>query len=71
MTLGVAIGGFGAIGKVVARRLDQGIDGLALAAVAARDAARAETAIAGFARKVPVVPLALLWEDADIGGGLA
>jgi aspartate dehydrogenase len=66
MTLGVAIGGFGAIGKVVARRLDQGIDGLVLAAVAARDAARAETAMAGFARKVPVVPLGQLGEHADI-----
>jgi aspartate dehydrogenase len=66
MTLGVAIGGFGAIGKVVARRLDQGIDGLALAAVAARDAARARGAMAGFARPVPVVPLGQLGERADI-----
>jgi aspartate dehydrogenase len=66
MTLRVAIGGFGAIGKVVARRLDQGIEGLTLAAVAARDAARAETAMAGFARRVPVVRLARLWEHSDI-----
>ena len=66
MTLRVAIGGFGAIGKVVAQRLDQGIEGLTLAAVAARDIARAEAAMVGFARKVPVVPLARLWEDADI-----
>ena len=33
MTLRVAVGGFGAIGKVVAQRLDEGIEGLALAAV--------------------------------------
>jgi aspartate dehydrogenase len=33
MTLRVAIGGFGAIGKVVAEALDQGIPGLSLAAV--------------------------------------
>jgi aspartate dehydrogenase len=66
MTLRVAIGGFGAIGKVVAQRLDQGIEGLTLAAVAARDIARAEAAMVCFARKVPVVPLARLWEDADI-----
>lgn len=66
MSLSVAIGGFGAIGKVVARRLDQGIDGLTLAAVAARNAARAEEAMAGFARKVAVVPLARLAEHADI-----
>ena len=66
MTVRVAIAGFGAIGKVVARRLDQGIEGLALAAVAAHDLARAEAAIAGFMRAVPVVPLAQLWEHADV-----
>ena len=66
MTLRVAIGGFGAIGSVVARRLDQGIEGLTLAAVAARDVARAEAAMAGFARRAPVVPLAQLSEGADI-----
>jgi aspartate dehydrogenase len=66
MTLRVAIGGFGAIGKVVARQLDQGIEGLALAAVAARDVARAEAAVAGFMRPVPVVPLPRLWENADV-----
>jgi aspartate dehydrogenase len=62
----VAIAGFGAIGKVVAERLDQGLDGLALAAVSARDVARAEQGMSGFARKVPVLPLARLWEKADI-----
>ena len=66
MTLRVAIGGFGAIGSVVAHRLDQGIEGLTLAAVAARDVARAEAAMAGFARRAPVVPLAQLSEGADI-----
>jgi aspartate dehydrogenase len=65
-TLRVAIGGFGAIGAAVARRLDRGIDGLALAAVSARDAARAGAAMADFARPVPVLPLARLWEAADI-----
>ena len=66
MTLRVAIGGFGTIGSVVARRLDQGIEGLTLAAIAARDVARAEAAMAGFARRAPVVPLAQLSEGADI-----
>jgi aspartate dehydrogenase len=61
----VAIGGFGAIGQAVARRLDQGMDGLALTAVSARDAARAEAAMADFARRVPVIPLARLWQCAD------
>ncbi len=53
----VTIGGFGAIGKVVARGLDQGIEGLTLTAVAARNIPRAEAAMTDFARKVPVVPL--------------
>lgn len=62
----VAIAGFGAIGKVVAAALDRGIEGMALAAVSARDTARAEQAMAGFARPVPVMPLARLSEAADI-----
>jgi aspartate dehydrogenase len=66
MTLRVAIGGFGAIGKVVAQRIDQGIDGLILAAVSARDVGRAERGMAGFVRPVPVVPLARLGEEAEI-----
>jgi len=66
MTLRVAIGGFGAIGKVVAQHLDRGIEGLALAAVSARDQARAKATMAGFTRPAPVVPLASLWEHADL-----
>jgi aspartate dehydrogenase len=62
----VAIAGFGAIGKVVAEHLDRGIDGLALAAVSARDTARAAAAMTGFARPVPVLPLARLGDEADI-----
>ena len=62
----VAIAGFGAIGKVVAEDVDRGMDGLALAAVAARDAARAEAAMVSFSNPVPVLPLARLAEAADI-----
>ena len=62
----VAIGGFGAIGKVVAERLDRGIEGLRLAAVSARDTARAASAMTGFAHPAPFVPLGRLWEAADI-----
>jgi aspartate dehydrogenase len=62
----VAVAGFGAIGMSVARRVDHGIDGLVLAAVSARDTARAGAAMADFAHPVPVVPLARLWEEADI-----
>lgn len=62
----VALAGFGAIGKVVARHIDRGIDGLALAAVSARDVARAAVAMAGFAHPVPVLPLARLADVAEI-----
>jgi aspartate dehydrogenase len=66
MALRVAVGGFGAIGKVVAEALDRGIEGLSLAAVSARDQGRAEAALAGFAQPAPVLPLARLSEIADI-----
>jgi aspartate dehydrogenase len=66
MALRVAVGGFGAIGKIVADALDDGIDGLSLSAVSARDAKRAEVAVTGFATPVPVMPLDRLWQDADI-----
>ena len=62
----VAIAGFGAIGRVVAKHLERGIDGLTLAAVSARDTARAKAAMAGFAKPVPVLPLARLGDEADI-----
>src|SRR5258708_6914384 len=65
-TYRVAVGGFGAIGKVLAEALDDGIDRLSLTAVSARDTARARAAVAKFATPVPVVPLDQLWEDADI-----
>jgi aspartate dehydrogenase len=51
---------------VVAEHLDRRIDGLRLAAVSARDIAGAEAAMAGFARPVPVLPLARLGDEADI-----
>lgn len=66
MTLRVAIGGFGAIGKAVAKALDDGIEGMSLAAVSARDTARADAAMAGYAHPAPVRPLEQLWEEADI-----
>ncbi|MGD9616741.1 MAG: aspartate dehydrogenase [Alphaproteobacteria bacterium] len=69
--LRVGIAGFGTIGKVVASHLDPklhgGIDGVTLAAVSARDIGRAERAMAGLMRPVPVVPLAgLAQADLDI-----
>jgi aspartate dehydrogenase len=65
--LRVGIAGFGMIGKVVAACIDRGIDGVMLAAVSAREIGRAERAMAGFARKVPIVPLSgLARADLDI-----
>lgn len=64
--LRVAIGGFGAVGKTLARALDKGIAGLALTAVSARDRERARQGLFGFASPPPVVGLAELAELADI-----
>ncbi len=64
--LRVAVGGFGAIGAAVARALDQGIEGLSLAAVSARDREAAARRMAGFGREVPVLPLRELAGMADV-----
>lgn len=62
----VAIGGFGAIGKRVARELDRGMPGLELVAVSARDHDKARAAMASFDRPVPVMALGKLSEGADV-----
>jgi aspartate dehydrogenase len=64
--LSVALGGFGAIGGALARRLDRGLPGLRLVAVSARDVGRAERRLAELARPVPVVPLGALAAAADL-----
>jgi aspartate dehydrogenase len=65
-TLRVAIAGFGAIGQAVARRLDGGIPGLTLAAVASRNVERVRAATADYRSPPPVESLARLAEVADI-----
>ena len=62
----VAIGGFGAIGAKLAKRLDEGIEGLQLVAVSAKDRQRARTAVAGFKSRPAVLPLGDLARDADV-----
>ena len=63
----VGIGGLGTVGLEVARCIDGGgIDGLTLAAVSARDRARARERMAGFRRPVDVVAAGELAERADI-----
>ncbi len=64
--LTVGIGGFGAIGRVVAGRLDAGIPGLELVAVSARDRNGAIGRMSGFHRQVPVVSLSELADHADV-----
>ncbi len=63
----VAIAGFGAIGRVVGGRLDEGgIPGLRLVAVSARNKGAAHTHMEVFRRPVPVVELADIATLADI-----
>lgn len=62
----VAIGGLGAIGLAVARKLDAGIEGLRLSAVSAKDLAKARRNLEGFAATVPVLPLEELADHADV-----
>ncbi|MGI9488873.1 MAG: aspartate dehydrogenase [Geminicoccaceae bacterium] len=64
--LKVAIGGFGAIGREIAARLDLGVPGLVLAAISGRDEEKARANMAAFRTEVPVLPLRELAEQADI-----
>ena len=66
MGLRIAIAGLGAIGAKVARQLDAGIAGLELVAVAGRDPAKTEAAVAGFARPPATLAAARLGEVADV-----
>jgi aspartate dehydrogenase len=64
--LRVAIGSLGTVGAVVAQRLDQGVPGLALVAVSARDRARATHRVTALRRPVPVLALPELADVADV-----
>jgi len=62
----VAIGSLGTIGFTVAKKLDEGIDGLSLAAVSANNRDRAKTKVAGFKQVPSVVSANELAKSADI-----
>lgn len=62
----VAIAGLGAIGREIARRLDQGIPGLRLTAVAVNTPAKAEAFLSSLGARVRIVPLEHLSDEADI-----
>ncbi len=64
--LTIAMGGFGAVGREVARRLDNGIPGLKLSAVSARDREKAQANMANFREPVPIVPLPELANTAEL-----
>jgi len=64
--LTVGIAGLGAIGLHLARALDQGVQGLRLVAVSARDQDKAAANVAGFRNRPAIVSLAALAEHADI-----
>jgi aspartate dehydrogenase len=62
----VAIAGLGAIGRAIARKLDEGVPGLILTAVAVRDRARAAAFLDTLSRRPEVVSLEALADHADI-----
>jgi aspartate dehydrogenase len=64
--LSVGVGGLGAAGMPVVRRLAAGLDGLRLAAVAARDVERARAKLAAAGVDVPVIPAEALAAIADV-----
>src|SRR4051812_18051460 len=62
----VAIAGLGAIGRVLARRLADGMPGIALAGVAVRDRTKAETWLRAQKIDVPIVALEEMPAHADL-----
>src|SRR5688572_23958501 len=67
MTRRVVIAGFGAIGKVIGRRLAEGMDGFTLAGVVGRDRAKTEREIEQtLARMVPVLSAEEVPQRADV-----
>ncbi|MBC9882736.1 aspartate dehydrogenase [Bradyrhizobium sp. INPA01-394B] len=64
--LRVAIAGLGSIGTKIATALDQGIEGLALSAVAVRDPAKHQPFLAGLRQQPQILPVDQLGEAADI-----
>ncbi|HWM80575.1 MAG TPA: aspartate dehydrogenase [Pseudolabrys sp.] len=62
----IAVAGFGAIGQKVAERLDEGIEGLRLVAVSARNVDRVKNIVKDFRNPVPVLRVEELASVADI-----
>jgi aspartate dehydrogenase len=64
--LKVGVAGLGAVGLGVARRLDAGISGLVLAAVAVRDRDKARYNLPGAGERIPVVAAEALADQCDV-----
>ena len=64
--LKVGIAGLGAVGLNVARRLDEGILGLVLAAIAVRDRDKARHNLPGAGERIPIMAAEALAENCDI-----
>jgi len=62
----VGIAGLGAVGLNVARRLEEGIPGLVLAAVAVCDRDKARRNLPGAGERIPIVPAEALAETCDV-----
>jgi aspartate dehydrogenase len=65
-TLGVAIAGFGSIGRLVGRHLDEGLQGLRLVSVSAANLDRARENLKVFRTRVDAVPLDRIADTADV-----
>jgi aspartate dehydrogenase len=65
-TLGVAIAGFGSIGRLVGRHLDEGVQGLRLVSVSAANLDRAREKLKVFRARVDAVPLERIADVADV-----
>lgn len=64
--LSVGIAGFGTIGKVVGKAIDEGMEGLVLKAVSSGNAEKARDNLLGFKQPVAIVPSADLAKLVDI-----
>lgn len=64
--LKVGIAGLGAVGLEVGRRIEAGIPGLALAAVAVRDIEKAKRSLPGVGGRIPVVAAEALADTCDL-----
>ncbi len=65
-SLKIGLAGLGAVGLDVARRLETGIPGLVLAAVAVRDRAKAQRNLPQVGARIPIVAAEALAESCDV-----